>query len=49
MSYLSLGDPEFGMKVVPIFKTKDPTYTILDLSWVPAGTTGEELPEGFSF
>ena len=49
MSYLSLGDPEFGMKVGPIFKTKDPTYTILDLSWVPAGTTGEELPEGFSF
>ena len=49
MSYLSLGDPEIGMKVVPIFKTKNPTYTILDLSWVPEGTSEEELPEGFSF
>lgn len=49
MSYLSLGDPEFGMKVVPIFKTSGPTFTILDLSWVPVGTIEEELPEGFSF
>ena len=49
MSYLSLGDPEFGMQVVPIFKTSGPTFTILDLSWVPAGTKKEQLPEGFSF
>ncbi len=49
MSYLSKGDPEIGMKVVPIFQTKDPTFTILDLSWVPAGTKAEELPAGFSF
>lgn len=49
MSYLSIGDPEIGMKVVPIFRTKNPTYTILDLSWVPEGTAAEELPEGFSF
>jgi len=49
MSYLSLGDPEIGMKVVPIFRTTNPTYTILDLSWVPAGTGKEQLPEGFSF
>ena len=49
MSYLSLGDPEIGMKVVPIFRTTNPTYTILDLSWVPAGTGREQLPEGFSF
>lgn len=49
MSYLSLGDPEFGMKVVPIFKTSGPTFTILDLSWVPEGTQKEHLPEGFSF
>ncbi len=49
MSYLSLGDPEIGMKVVPIFKTMSPTYTILDLSWVPAGTPASALPEGFSF
>lgn len=49
MSYLSVGEPEIGMEVVPIFKTTDPTYTILDLSWVPKGTAPELLPEGFSF
>ena len=49
MSYLSLGDPKIGMKVVPIFQTTDPTYTILDLSWVPAGTKASDLPAGFTF
>jgi uncharacterized OB-fold protein len=49
MSYLCLGEPAFGMKVVPIFKTTGPTYTILDLSWVPDGTTQAQLPEGFTF
>ncbi len=49
MSYLTLGNPEIGMRVVPIFKTLSPTYTILDLSWVPEGTKEDELPEGFSF
>lgn len=49
MSYLSLGDPQFDMKVIPIFKTSGPTFTILDLSWVPEGTAKEQLPEGFSF
>ncbi|MDZ7860125.1 MAG: hypothetical protein U5O15_05580 [Candidatus Krumholzibacteriota bacterium] len=49
MSYLSLGEPEIGMKVIPIFRTKYPTSTILDLSWVPDGTKKGELPEGFSF
>lgn len=49
MSYLSLGEPAFGMQVLPIFKTSGPTFTILDLSWVPAGTKQEQLPEGFSF
>jgi hypothetical protein len=49
MSYLSLGEPEIGMKVVPIFQTLDPTYTILDLSWVPGGTKESELPKGFTF
>jgi uncharacterized protein len=49
MSYLSVGDPAMGMRVVPIFKRRDPTYTILDLSWVPAGTSADELPRGFSF
>lgn len=49
MSYLSIGEPEFGMKVVPIFRTWAPTYTILDLSWVAVGTRPDQLPEGFSF
>ena len=49
MSYLAVGDPEMDMRVVPIFKTVDPTYTILDLAWVPEGTKKNKLPEGFSF
>jgi uncharacterized OB-fold protein len=49
MSYLSVGEPEIGMRVVPIFNTKNPTYTILDLSWVPGGTPESELPENFTF
>jgi len=49
MSYLSLGEPKFAMRVVPIFKTNSPTFTILDLSWVPEGTKEDALPEGFSF
>jgi uncharacterized protein len=49
MSYLAVGEPEMGMRVVPIFKTVDPTYTILDLAWVPEGTKQNKLPAGFSF
>ena len=49
MGYLSLGDPFIGMRVVPIFRTKNPTYTILDLSWVPEGTPKSKLPKDFSF
>lgn len=49
MSYMSAGEPEMGMKVVPIFKTRDPTYTIIDLSWVTEGTPEDELPSGFSY
>jgi uncharacterized OB-fold protein len=49
MSYLLIGEPHMGMKVVPVFKYYNPTYTILDLSWVPAGTKAESLPEGFGF
>ena len=48
MSYLSLGEPRIGMEVVPIFRTQDPTFTILDLSWVPRGTPADGLPEGFA-
>jgi uncharacterized OB-fold protein len=49
MSYLSIGEPKMGMKVVPIFKKLDPTFTILDLSFVPEGTKADQLPRGFSF
>ena len=38
MSYLSeFGEeePYIGMQIRPVFETKNPTYTILDLSWVP--------------
>lgn len=49
MGYLSIGEPKMGMKVIPIFQTKNPTYTIMDLSWVPLGTDAADLPEGFSF
>jgi len=49
MSYLSVGEPEIGMRVVPIFKKIDPTYTIVDLSWVPKDTKESQLPYGFSF
>ena len=48
-SYLLLGDPMIGMRVEPVFRKFNPTYTILDLSWVPAGTKAESLPEGFAF
>ncbi len=49
MSYMSAGVPSIGMRITPIFRTTDPTYTILDLSWVPAGMSKYSLPEGFSF
>lgn len=49
MSYLAVGDPAIGMAVTPIFQTVSPTCTILDLSWVPAGTSERKLPAGFSF
>ena len=49
MGYLSVGEPQIGKRVVPIFQTKKPTYTIIDLSWVLEGTPESDLPEGFSF
>jgi uncharacterized OB-fold protein len=49
MSYLAIGEPSMGLKVVPIFQKLDPTYTILDLSWVPEGTKEADLPKGFFF
>ncbi|MCW8926059.1 MAG: hypothetical protein OQJ84_07375, partial [Xanthomonadales bacterium] len=38
MGYLCMGEPSIGLRVVPIFNTTAPTYTILDLWWVPEGT-----------
>ena len=38
MSYLSEfseSEPYIGMPVRPVFRTEKPTYTILDVSWVP--------------
>ncbi len=49
MSYMPLGDPEIGMRVVPIFRKDNPTFTILDLAWVPFGTPEDQLPEGYYF
>jgi len=49
MSYLSVGEPKVGMRVVPIFRMLDPTYTITDLSWVAEATPESALPKGFSF
>jgi len=49
MSYLSIGEPEMEMRVIPIFRTINPTYTISDLSWVPLDTSLEVLPQGFTF
>ncbi|MHA1241407.1 MAG: hypothetical protein ACTSQU_11555, partial [Promethearchaeota archaeon] len=49
MSVLAIGEPEFDKKVVPIFNTKAPTYTITDLRFVVEGTSESDLPEGFTF
>ena len=49
MGYLSEGEPEIGMKVVPIFNTTKPSYTILDLSWLLEGVNESEIPERFLF
>jgi len=49
MSYMSVGEPEIGKRVVPIFRISGPTYTIIDLSWVPVGTPDKSLPEGFAY
>src|SRR3989338_7167637 len=38
MSYLSKfaeDEPYIGMPVKPVFRRRNPTYTILDLAWVP--------------
>ncbi len=49
MSLLVVGEPEIGKRVVPIFRTKDPTYTIMDLMFVLEGTPESDLPEFFTY
>jgi hypothetical protein len=49
MGYLCLGEPQIGMRVVPVFNTEAPTQTILDLSWVPDGTDETQLPQHYHF
>jgi hypothetical protein len=49
MSFLAVGEPKMGMRVVPVFRRQDPTFTILDFCFVPEGTKAEQLPKGFSF
>jgi hypothetical protein len=49
MSLLVVGEPEIGKRVVPIFRTKNPTYTIMDLMFVVEGTPESDLPEFFTY
>lgn len=49
MSTLCVGEPAIGMRVEPVFNTDAPTFTILDLAWVPLGTPAGELPRYFHF
>lgn len=35
MSYLQEGTPSIGMPIRAVFRTENPTHTILDLAWVP--------------
>ncbi len=49
MSVLYCAEPEIGMRVVPVFRKKEPTFTILDLSFVPEGTPEADLPEDYSY
>jgi uncharacterized OB-fold protein len=49
MGALIRGEPKMGMRVVPIFKTKNPDYIITDMLWVPADWPANDLPEGYTY
>ena len=49
MGALIRGEPEMGMRVVPIFKTGNPDYIITDMLWVPADWPADDLPEGYTY
>jgi uncharacterized OB-fold protein len=36
MSYLKQGEPTIGLPIRAVFNREQPTYTVLDLAWVPA-------------
>lgn len=47
MSYLcefGEGELHIGMRVKPIFRTENPTFSILDLSWVPVNDVENVAP-----
>ncbi|OGP59106.1 MAG: hypothetical protein A2V67_08195 [Deltaproteobacteria bacterium RBG_13_61_14] len=48
-SVLMKGEPAIDQRVVPIFRKKNPTYTIMDLAFVEEGTPKKKLPTGFSY
>ncbi|MFO7618743.1 MAG: hypothetical protein R6W91_03710 [Thermoplasmata archaeon] len=49
MGALIRGETKIGMRVVPIFKTKNPDYIITDMLWVPADWPVKDLPEGYTY
>jgi uncharacterized OB-fold protein len=49
MGALIRGEPKMGMKVKPIFKTKNPEYIITDMLWVPADWPETDLPESYTY
>ncbi len=49
MSTLCAGKPAIGMRVVPVFNTEAPTFSILDLSWAPLDAQAGDLPRFFRF
>ncbi len=49
MSYMPVGEPEIGLRIMPIFKTQDPDCLVTDLAFVPEGTPEADLPAGFTY
>lgn len=43
------GEPSIGARVIPVFRTTNPSYNIQDTAWVLEGVTADQLPEGFVF
>jgi len=43
------GEPSIGLRVRPVFRTGNPSYTIQDMAWVLEGVTEDQFPPGFRF